>query len=54
MYPKGTFHDNVQRVERLCHSKRMHVCINAHTVDHGADSINVRTTLVCGEIQLKA
>ncbi|KAI0093695.1 replication fork protection component Swi3-domain-containing protein [Irpex rosettiformis] len=23
MYPKGTFHDNVQRIERLCHSKRM-------------------------------
>ncbi|KAI0683693.1 replication fork protection component Swi3-domain-containing protein [Cytidiella melzeri] len=24
MYPKGTFHDNVQRVEKICHSKRMH------------------------------
>ncbi|KAI0340103.1 Swi3-domain-containing protein [Trametopsis cervina] len=24
MYPKGTFRDNVQRIERLCHSKRMH------------------------------
>lgn len=31
MYPKGTFHDTVQRVEKLCHSKRMHVrnCILA-------------------------
>ncbi|THG95855.1 hypothetical protein EW026_g5869 [Hermanssonia centrifuga] len=24
MYPKGAFRDNVQRVEKLCHSKRMH------------------------------
>lgn len=26
MYPKTPFNDSVQRIEKLCHGKRMHVC----------------------------
>ncbi|GLB34906.1 putative swi3-domain-containing protein [Lyophyllum shimeji] len=28
MYPKTTFRDTVERVEKLCHSKRMHVALS--------------------------
>ncbi|KAI0082637.1 Swi3-domain-containing protein [Panus rudis PR-1116 ss-1] len=36
MYPKTQFRDTVQRVEKLCHSKRMHVALSVwHDEFHG-------------------
>ncbi|EKM55360.1 uncharacterized protein PHACADRAFT_173471 [Phanerochaete carnosa HHB-10118-sp] len=34
MYPKATFHDSVQRVEKLCHSKRMHSALGVWRDEH--------------------
>ncbi|KAG6851018.1 hypothetical protein H0H93_004505 [Arthromyces matolae] len=49
LYPKTTFRDTVERVEKLCHSKRMHVALSVWRDDfHGL--VNGRQPEVDDEI----
>ncbi|KAG6907359.1 hypothetical protein DXG01_009243 [Tephrocybe rancida] len=49
MYPKTTFRDTVERVEKLCHSKRMHVALSVWR-DEAHGLVNGRQPEDDGEI----